>query len=123
MKRTLFALTLLPLLLLLVYRAAPEAPRSPEPLETPASADFQDPPIAIASGPCRPCAPEETAVPLPETESIRLTRWDGEAPDLEEVAAMVAEVQNRVAYSGTILDCDYYRLVLDWAGTAGEPGT
>ena len=53
----------------------------------------------------------------------QFTRWDGEAPDLEEVAAMVAEVQNRVAYSGTILDCDYYRLVLDWAGTAGEPGT
>ena len=79
MKRTLFALTLLPLLLLWVCRAAPEAPRSPEPLETPASADFQDPPIAIASGPCRPCAPEETTVPLPETESIRLTRWDGEA--------------------------------------------
>ncbi len=53
----------------------------------------------------------------------QFTRWDGETPDLEEVAAMVAEVQNRVAYSGTILDCDYYRLVLDWAGTAGEPGT
>ena len=46
----------------------------------------------------------------------QFTRWDGETPDLEEVAAMVAEVQNRVAYSGTILDCDYYRLVLDWAG-------
>ena len=49
----------------------------------------------------------------------QFTRWDGETPDLEEVAAMVAEVQNRVAYSGTILDCDYYRLVLDWAGTVG----
>ena len=29
---------------------------------------------------------------------------------------MVAEVQNRVAYSGTILDCDYYRLVLGGPG-------
>ena len=46
----------------------------------------------------------------------QFTRWDGEEPDLEEVAGMVAEVQNRVAYSGTILDCDYYRLVLEWAG-------
>ena len=42
----------------------------------------------------------------------QFTRWDGEDPDLEEVASMVAEVQNRVAYSGTILDCDYYRLAL-----------
>ena len=46
----------------------------------------------------------------------QFTRWDGEEPDLEEVAGLVAEVQNRVAYSGTILDCDYYRLVLEWAG-------
>ena len=46
----------------------------------------------------------------------QFTRWDGEEPDLEEVAGMVAEVQNRVAYSGTILDCDYYQLVLEWAG-------
>ena len=46
----------------------------------------------------------------------QFTRWDGEEPRLEEVAEMVAEVQNRVAYSATILDCDYYRLVLEWAG-------
>ena len=44
--------------------------------------------------------------------SDQFTRWDGAEPDLEEVAEMVAEVQNRVAYSGTILDTDYYRLVL-----------
>ena len=43
----------------------------------------------------------------------QFTRWDGGEPDLEEVAAMVAEVQNRVAYSATILDTDYYRLVLN----------
>ena len=43
----------------------------------------------------------------------QFTRWDGAAPNLEEVAGMVAEVQNRVAYSATILDTDYYRLVLD----------
>lgn len=42
----------------------------------------------------------------------QFTRWDGDTPDLEEVASMVAEVQNRVAYSATILDCDYYRLAL-----------
>lgn len=43
----------------------------------------------------------------------QFTRWDGESPDPEEVAAMVAEVQNRVAYSGAVLDTDYYRLVLN----------
>ena len=43
----------------------------------------------------------------------QFTRWDGAAPDLEEVAGMVADVQNRVAYSATILDTDYYRLVLN----------
>lgn len=43
----------------------------------------------------------------------QFTRWDGEAPDPEEVSAMVAEVQNRVAYSGAVLDTDYYRLVLN----------
>ena len=48
-------------------------------------------------------------------------RWDGQEPDLAEVAQMVAEVQNRVAYSATILDTDYYRLVLERAGMiAGE---
>lgn len=46
----------------------------------------------------------------------QFTRWDGREPDLEAVAQMVAEVQNRVAYSGTILDTDYYRLVLEHAG-------
>ncbi len=49
----------------------------------------------------------------------QFTRWDGGEPDLEEVAGMVAEVQNRVAYSGTILDTDYYRLVLEHAGMIG----
>lgn len=49
------------------------------------------------------------------------TRWDGAEPDLEEVAAMVAEVQNRVAYSGTILDTDYYRLVLNGPSREAEP--
>ena len=49
----------------------------------------------------------------------QFTRWDGEEPDLEAVAGMVAEVQNRVAYSGTILDTDYYRLILEWAGMIG----
>ena len=51
----------------------------------------------------------------------QFTRWDGETPDLEEVSKLVAEVQNRVAYSGTILDCDYYRLVLEWAGMVTHP--
>ncbi len=41
------------------------------------------------------------------------TRWDGREPDLEKVAEMVAEVQNRVAYSAAILDYDYYRLALN----------
>ena len=49
----------------------------------------------------------------------QFTRWDGGEPDLEAVAGMVAEVQNRVAYSGTILDTDYYRLVLEHAGMIG----
>ena len=50
----------------------------------------------------------------------RFTRWDGAEPDLEEVAQMVVEVQNRVACSAAILDCDYYRLVLgDPSGTSG----
>lgn len=49
------------------------------------------------------------------------TRWDGAEPNLEEVAAMVAEVQNRVAYSGTILDTDYYRLVLNGPPGEAEP--
>ena len=48
----------------------------------------------------------------------QFTRWDGGEPDLEEVAGLVAEVQNRVAFSATILDCDYYRLAL--GGPAGE---
>ena len=48
----------------------------------------------------------------------QFTRWDGGEPDLEEVAGLVAEVQNRVAFSATILDCDYYRLAL--GSPAGE---
>jgi len=43
----------------------------------------------------------------------QFTRWDGQEPDLDEVAQMVDEVQHRVAYSAAILDLDYYRLVLD----------
>lgn len=51
----------------------------------------------------------------------QFTRWDSAQPNLAEVAGMVAEVQNRVAYSATILDNDYYRLVLKHTGvTAGE---
>lgn len=46
----------------------------------------------------------------------QFTRWDGEPADPEEVATMVAEVQNRVAYSATILDTDYYRLILERSG-------
>ena len=42
----------------------------------------------------------------------QFTRWDGEQPDPAKVASMVAEVQNRVAYSATILDTDYYSTVL-----------
>ncbi len=41
------------------------------------------------------------------------TRWDGREPDPEQVASMVDEVQNRVAYSAVILDYDYYRIALD----------
>ncbi len=51
----------------------------------------------------------------------QFTCWDGTEPAPEEVSEMVAEVQNRVAYSGTILDCDYYRLILNQAGLAA-PG-
>lgn len=43
----------------------------------------------------------------------QFTRWDGAEPDLDIVAGMVAEVQNRVAYSAAILDYDYYRLALN----------
>lgn len=43
----------------------------------------------------------------------QFTRWDGQDPDLERVTALVADVQNRVAYSALILDQDYYRLALD----------
>ena len=32
------------------------------------------------------------------------------------LAELVAEVQNRVAYSAAILDTDYYRLALEHAG-------
>ena len=43
----------------------------------------------------------------------QFTRWDGAEPDMAEVAGMVAEVQNRVAYSAVILDYDYYRTALN----------
>ena len=42
------------------------------------------------------------------------TRWDGAEPDGERVAALIAEVQNRVAYSSTILDTDYYRILFNY---------
>ena len=43
----------------------------------------------------------------------QFTCWDGSEPDYDAVADMVAEVQNRVAYSAAILDRDYYRIVLN----------
>ena len=43
----------------------------------------------------------------------QFTSWDGSEVDTQTVAEMVAEVQNRVAFSSVILDYDYYRLVLD----------
>ena len=42
----------------------------------------------------------------------QFTPWDGKEASQEEVAAMIAEVQNRVAYSAAVLDYDYYRLAL-----------
>lgn len=39
------------------------------------------------------------------------TMFDGSQPDPEYVSERVAEVQNRVAYSASILDWDYYRVV------------
>lgn len=39
------------------------------------------------------------------------TMWDGSEPDPDYVADRVAEVQNRVAYSASILDNDYYRVL------------
>ena len=50
------------------------------------------------------------------------TRWDGREPDLDAVASLVAEVQNRVAYSAVVLDYDYYRLVLDGPPKEEDPG-
>ena len=47
-----------------------------------------------------------------DSTTDRFTRWDGAEPDPQEVADMVADVQNRVAYSAVVLDYDYYRLVL-----------
>ncbi len=41
------------------------------------------------------------------------TNWDGSLKDPVEAAAILAEVQNRVAYSAFILDNDYYRLILN----------
>ena len=40
------------------------------------------------------------------------TMWDGSEPDPDYVSERMAEVQNRVAYSASILDYDYYRVVL-----------
>lgn len=37
--------------------------------------------------------------------------WDGREPDPNYVSERLAEVQNRVAYSASILDTDYYRVV------------
>ena len=42
------------------------------------------------------------------------TRWDGSQPDPEKVTSLIAEVQNRVAYSATILDTDYYRIIFNY---------
>ncbi len=42
------------------------------------------------------------------------TRWDGKPPETEEVSSLIAEVQNRVAYSATILDTDYYRILFHY---------
>ena len=41
----------------------------------------------------------------------QFTMWDGSEPDPDYVAERVAEVQNRVAYSASILDNDYYRVL------------
>ena len=38
--------------------------------------------------------------------------WDGASPSPGYVAEQVTEVQNRVAYSASILDQDYYQVVL-----------
>ena len=42
------------------------------------------------------------------------TRWDGTQPDAEAVTNLIAEVQNRVAYSSAILDTDYYRILFNY---------
>ena len=51
----------------------------------------------------------------------QFTRWDGAEPDYGAVSEMVAEVQNRVAYSAAILDNDYYRTALDGPPKEEEP--
>lgn len=65
MKRGLLTLALFAALVLCVCLTASRAPEAPAP-------------AATGAGPCRPCAEEETVVPLPETESICFTRCDGE---------------------------------------------
>ena len=45
------------------------------------------------------------------------TMFDGSEPDPDYVAERVAEVQNRVAYSASILDWDYYRVVFGDGGS------
>lgn len=66
MKRTWLVPALFAALLLCSCQAAPKAPADPEA------------PRVEGAGPCRLCAEEETAVPLPETESILFARCDGE---------------------------------------------
>ena len=48
-----------------------------------------------------------------DSTADQFTAWDGEEIDPQLVTEMVAEVQNRVAYSAVILDYDYYRLALN----------
>lgn len=51
----------------------------------------------------------------------QFTRWDGQEIDQSELPAMIAEVQNRVAYSAAILDQDYYRLALNGPPKPEDP--
>ena len=46
--------------------------------------------------------------------------WDGSSPSPGYVAEQVTEVQNRVAYSASILDQDYYQVVLGSATQQNE---
>lgn len=64
------------MLLLLLCGCRGDAPEALRPLGEP---DSQEAPVVTGSGSCRPCAEEETAVSLPDAESILFARWDGEA--------------------------------------------